>query len=176
MRTRIAVLLLATVGVLPGESTAQRVQSFDDLSSTVRPGASVVVRLDDGRSMSGTIVSLSGDQIEIRRRRGLFRSERLSLPEASVRRIEERDSTWNGTAAGVAAGALVAWIKCRAPRNEEAAWKCLAWVPMAPAVGALVGDAIDRSVRQPLYIASGSRVQVRPLLGAGVGVAATIGF
>jgi hypothetical protein len=142
----------------------------------VTPGASVVVRLDDGRSISGTVASLSGDQIEIRRRRWFFRSERLSLPEASVRRIEERDSTWNGTAAGVAAGALVAWIKCRDPRTEEAAWMCLAWVPMSPVVGGLVGAAIDRSVRRPLYIASGSRGRVRPLLGAGVGVAATIGF
>ena len=176
MKTRIALFMLVALGAPVGDGAAQSpVQSFDSLPTVVRSGAAVLVQLDDGRRMSGKIVSLTDDQIEIRRRRGLFRSERLSLPEVSVRRIEKRDSTWNGELLGFAGGVAAAWFRCKIARDESAAWSCLWWVPIAPAAGTLIGGAIDSANRQPLYLAPGSRVQLRPLR-RGAAIATTIGF
>jgi hypothetical protein len=174
MTTKTALLMLAALGVVSGNAAAQT-QSFDELSASVRPGTAVDLRLDDGRKTSGKVVSITGDRIEIRRRRW-FRTEQLSFPEASVRRIEERDSTVNGELLGFAAGVLAARIRCVGIRTEMDAWSCLGWSVIAPAVGLVSGGAIDGAIRRPLYVATGSRVQLRPLRGGGVGVTASIGF
>ena len=177
MNTRIVFLTLASFGILASHTAAQTpVQSFEQLSIQMSPGVSVVVDLGDGRRTTGKVTSISAERIEIRRRRWNFRTERLSFPERAVTRIERRDSTWNGELLGAAAGAAVAWAKCKATRNNPDDFSCLYWVPVSPAVGTLIGGAIDRAVRQPLYVASDSRVHLRPIAGPGVGATVTFGF
>ena len=179
MKKRIVLLVLALLGVLSGDVTAQTaVQSFDQLVETVTPGMTVVVDLADGHSTSGRVVSLSGDRIDVRRRRGIFRSEQLSFGEESVRRIEHRDSTVNGTLMGIGAGVLTAWVRCKtAGPSYGLDVGCVWWSFFAPIGGGVVGNIIDWSHRRTLYVApGGARIQVAPASAAGIGIAATIGF
>ena len=179
MKKRVVLLALGLLGVSSGDVTAQTaVQSFDELVETVTPGMTVVVDLANGRSRSGKVVSLSGDRIDIRRRRWIFRSEQLSFGEESVRRIEHRDSTANGTLIGIGAGVLAAWVRCKTggPSYGLDAG-CVWWSFFAPVGGGVVGNIIDWSHRRPLYVAPlGARIQVAPAREAGIGIAATIGF
>ena len=176
MKTRSVLLTLAIIGILAVEARAQTpAQSFEDLSTQVSPGTAVVVTRADGRHTDGKVVSIASDRIEIRHRRWNFRTERLSFFEPTVVRIERRDSTWNGELMGTAVGAAVAWTRCRATRQSPDDFSCLWWIPVSPAVGSLVGGAIDRAVRRPLYVA-GARVQLRPIAGRGVSAAVRLGF
>lgn len=167
MKTRIVLLMLGLLGVSSGDVAAQTMaRSFGDLSETVQPGMTVVVDLANGASAAGKVVSLSGDRIEIRRRRWNWRSEQLTLVEGSVRRIDHRDSTWNGELLGFGAGALAAWVRCKTggpPYGVDVG--CIWWSVLAPVGGGVAGHVIDRNHRRPLYVAPGV-----------VGVAATIGF
>jgi hypothetical protein len=167
MKTRIVLLALGLLGVSSGDVAAQTpARSFGDLSDTVKPGMTVVVDLADGGSAGGKVVSLSGDRIEIRRRRWNWRSEQLTLVAASVRRIDHRDSTVNGELLGFGAGALAAWVRCKTggpPSGLDMG--CLGWSLFAPIGGGIAGHVIDRNHRRPLYVAPGV-----------VGVAASIGF
>ena len=80
MAIRRGLLMVAALGVLSGEVTAQEpVQSFGRLSALIRPGTAIVVDLEGGRSISGKVVSVAGDRLELRRRRWNFRSERLAV-------------------------------------------------------------------------------------------------
>lgn len=177
MAIRIGLLVMAALAVLTGEVTAQEpVRSFDQVSAVITPGKAIVVDLEDGRRINAKVVSLSNDRIEIHRRRWNFRSEQFSLPEGSILRIEQRDSTWNGTLLGFGAGALAAWAKCKTTQRYPHSLDCLPWIPIAPAVGAVIGTVIDANVRRPLYIASGSRVRLVTAAGSGVSVVAMVGF
>jgi hypothetical protein len=179
MKKRVVLLALGLLAVSSGDVAAQTaVQSFGDLSEAVTPGMTVVVDLADGRTRSGKVVSLSGDRIEIRRRRWNWRAEQLTFGAGSVRRIENRDSTWNGEFLGAGAGALVAWVRCKTggPRSGVDVG-CFAWSFVAPIGGGIAGHVIDRNHRRPLYIApGGTRIQLAPTHEAGIGIAATIGF
>ena len=179
MKKRIVLLALGLLGVSSGAVTAQTaVQSFDELVQTVTPGMTVVVDLADGRSRSGKVVSLSGDRIDIRRRRWIFGSEQLSFVEASVRRMENRDSTANGTLIGIGAGGLAAWVRCKTGGPSYGLdVGCVWWSFFAPIGGGVVGNIIDWSHQRPLYVAPvGTRIQLAPTREAGISIAATIGF
>lgn len=179
MKKGIVLLALSLLVVSSGDVTAQTVvQSFEDLSDVLAPGMAVRVNLTDGGNMSGKVVSVSDDRIEIRRRRWNFRSERLSFGAGSVRRIENRDSTWNGELLGAGAGALVAWARCKTGGPSYGVdVGCFAWSVVAPIGGGIAGHVIDRNHRRPLYIApGGTRIQLAPTHEAGIGIAATIGF
>lgn len=179
MKKRIVLLALGLLGVSSGVVTAQTaVHSFDELAQTVTPGMTVVVDLADGRSRSGEVVSLSGDRIDIRRRRRIFSSEQLSFGEESVRRIENRDSTANGTLIGIGAGVLAAWVRCKTGGPDYGLdVGCVWWSFLAPVGGGVIGNVIDWSHRRSLYVApGGTRIQVAPTREAGIGIAATISF
>ena len=167
MTKRIVVLALSLLGVSSGDATAQTpASSFVDLSDTVKPGMTVVVDLEDGGSRTGTVFSLSSDRIVIRRRRWNWRQEQLTFAAGSVRRIDNRDSTWNGKLLGAGAGALVAWVRCKTGGPEYGLdVGCLGWSMFAPLGGGIAGHLIDLHHRRSLYVAPG-----------GVGIAATIGF
>jgi hypothetical protein len=126
----------------------------------------VVVDLADGSSKSGKVMSLSGDRIEIRRRRWNWRSEQLTFAAGAVRRIEHRDSTWNGGLLGVGAGVLAAWVRCKTGGPDYGLdVGCLGWSFFAPLGGGIAGHIVDHNYRRPVYVVPG-----------GVGVTATIGF
>ncbi len=167
MKVWIVVLTLGLLVVSSSDGTAQpAAQSFGDLSETVKPGMTVVVGLDDGSRRTGKVFSISGDRIEIRRRRWNWRSEQLTFAARSVRRIENRDSTWNGKLLGVGAGALVAWVRCKIGGPAYGLdVGCLGWSLFAPLGGGIAGHVVDLNHRRPLYVAPG-----------GVGIAGTIGF
>ena len=167
MKKRIVLLALGFLGVSSAGVAAQtNLQSFGNLPQTVQPGMAVVVDLADGSSRSGKVLSLSDDRIEIRRQRWNWRSEQLTFDIASVRRIEHRDSTWNGELLGVGAGVLAAWVRCKTAGPAYGLdLGCLGWSVFAPISGGVAGHIIDRSHRRVLYLAPG-----------GAGIAATIGF
>ena len=167
MKKRIVLLALGFLGVSSTDVTAQTaIHSFGDLSETVRPGMTVVVDLADGSSRSGKVLSLAGDRIEICRRRWNWRSEQLTFAAGAVRRIEHRDSTWNGKLLGVGAGVLAAWVRCKTSGPDYGLdVGCLGWSLFAPIGGGIAGHIVDHNHRRPVYVAP--RV---------VGVTATIGF
>lgn len=178
MAIRIGLLVMAALGVVSGDVTAQEpLQSFEPLSAAITPGTAIVVELEDGRRISANVVSLAGDRLELRRRRWNFRSEHLLLSAPFVRRIEERDSTINGTMIGFGAGALAAWVKCKSSGPGYGVdLGCVWWSFFAPMFGGVAGHVIDGSHRRVLYIAPGSRIQLAPARGVGIGIATTIGF
>lgn len=167
MKILIVLLSLGFLAASSADATAQTaIQSFGNLSQTVQPGMAVVVDLADGSSRSGKVLSLSDDRIEIRRQRWNWRSEELTFDAASVRRIENRDSTWNGELLGVGAGVFAAWARCKAGGPGYGIdVGCLWWSLFAPISGGVAGHIIDRNHRRVLYLAPG-----------GAGIAATIGF
>jgi len=178
MAIRIILLVMAALGVLSGDVIAQEpVRSFDQLSAVITPGTAIVVDLEDGRRISANVVSLAGDRLELRRRRWNFRSEHLLFSAPLVRRIEERDSTINGTMIGVGAGGLAAWVKCKTSGPGYGVdLGCVWWSFFAPMFGGVAGRVIDWSHRRALYIAPGSRIQLAPARGVGIGIATTIDF
>ena len=178
MAIRRGLLMVAALGVLSGEVTAQEpVQSFGRLSALIRPGTAIVVDLEGGRSISGKVVSVAGDRLELRRRRWNFRSERLAGSALGVRRVEERDSTANGTLIGIGAGALAAWVKCKTSGPGYGVdVGCIWWSFFAPVSGGVTGQVVDARHRRALYIVPVSRIQAAPAGGVGIGIATTIGF
>ena len=176
-RRTVLQLLFALTALVPVDSTAQTpVQSFDQLNGVVSPGMSVVVQTADGRRATGKVLSLSGAAIEIDRQLWFFRVRTMSIPAGSVRRVEKRDSTWNGALIGVGIGAAATVAECVATRNNPGDWSCLEWALIAPLAGGAIGEGIDARIRQPLYI-SGPRVQLSPVGGRGrIGVVAAVRF
>ena len=175
MNTRNVLLITLSVGLVASQAAAQTpVASFEELSAHVSPGVAVIVQLADGRRTTGKLTAIDGDRIGVIRRRWNWRKEQMSFTEESVIRIERHDSLWNGSAVGIAAGAAVAWARCRMSRPDD--YSCLAWVPLSPLFGGLIGGLIDNATHQSLYVASRSGVQLRPISGRGVGATVTVGF
>ena len=178
MAIRIILLVMAALGVLSGDVIAQEpVRSFDQMSAVITPGTAIVVDLEDGRRISANVVSLAGDRLELRRRRWNFRSEHLVFSAPLVRRIEERDSTIDGTMIGFGAGALAAWVMCKTSGPGYGVdLGCVWW-----SFSALRCSGSRRSrhrLESPAasYIAPGSRIQLAPARGVGIGIATTIGL
>ena len=171
------LVLFACLALVAVDSAAQTpVQSFDRLADVVSPGMSVVVQTADGRSATGKVVSLTGAAIEIDRELLFFRVRRVSFPGASVRRIERRDSTWNGALIGIGIGVAATAVKCAATKDNPDDWSCLSWALMVPLSGGAVGERIDKAIRQPLYEFT-PRVQLGPIGGGGrIGVVAAVRF
>ena len=174
-RPVIPAFTLLAAALLAIEAAAQPpVQLFEQLSDVAAPGMSVVVKTTDGRSATGKVVSLTDSALAIDKRRWFFRRERVSFPAASVHRIEKSDSTWNGGLIGAGIGAAVSAVQCSRHRNEPQNWACLFWVGAAPAIGVTIGELVDSSIRQPLYVA---RARLEPTGDArGVRVIARVGF
>lgn len=128
------------------------VQSFAGLQRLLTPGERLVVRDKAGKTTKGRLVSLTAGELQIRRRRWNFRTERKTWKEASVRRIQHEDSGWNGSliGAGVGVAAIVTALKlpvCNRPDDL----RCLPVAATGVQVGALVGNAVDKSVNRTVY-------------------------
>ena len=171
-----AMVVITFVAGSRGAAAQANAPSFSDLQALVRRGEQVIVRTMDGRNVSGQVVSLGPDGLELRRRRWNFRSDQQVFVESSIRRIEKRDSSWNGQVLGAGAGVLTAWIACRSIHDPDN-WSCLAWMPIAPAAGSIIGGAIDSAVNRALYVAPQRSVTLRTAAGRGnAGLAVSVSF
>ena len=180
MKPRIIcpLLVLMMFSTVTGDAAAQGpAHSFADLTTVVSEDEPVVVWDAYGRKVTGRVVSVSGDRLEIRRRRWNFRTEHRVFTEATARRVDKRDSTWNGELIGAGAGAFAAWAKCKITAGNPDDWWCLAWIPIAPVVGTTIGHAVDAALNEPLFMRIGNRVALRPVVGrTRAGVAASLRF
>jgi hypothetical protein len=146
---------------LAGQAPAQ---TFADLQPLLKTGQTLIVEDEDGRTTSGRLVSLAGDRLEISSRRGLFGREPRVFSEVSVRRIRQRDSTWNGALIGLGAGVLAAFVANGACTGDHAG--CLSVVVLAPFAGLFVGDFVDGRMNRTVYLpAQPGGIVVAPLLG-----------
>jgi hypothetical protein len=119
-------------------------ESFEDLQTRVKVGDRLEIKTTDGHEVSGKLVWIGGDDIEIERARW-FRTRKYEFPESSVSRIRVIDSTWNGELIGLAVGAAAVGIPCAvapADRLSDEGMACfgLVLVPfwdLASAVGSI---------------------------------------
>ncbi len=111
----IFVLALALSSAAGADEQAESVpaRSFTALQPLLIPGERLIVRDNSGRKTHGRFVSLSGYELEIKRRRWNFRTERRTWTEGTVERIQHEDSRWEGGAIGAAVGLAVAVILAR---------------------------------------------------------------
>lgn len=170
------LVLLAALALTANSAAAQTpAQSFADLQPTVKFGQRLIVKGEDGRTTKGRLVSITGNQLEIRRTRWFFREERRTFTEDSVQRIENRDSTWNGSLIGAGVGGLVMFVSLEVPAcNQPDDWSCMPLL-LSPIAGWVVGDAIDGAINRPVFVSPrGTGITFWPLLGpARVGLAVT---
>jgi hypothetical protein len=164
------VLALALSSAAGADEQAESVpaRSFTALQPLLIPGERLIVRDNSGRKTHGRFVSLSGDELEIKRRRWNFRTERRTWTEGTVEQIQHEDSRWEGGAIGAAVGVAVAAILMRAPQCDE---RCLPLVAVAVPIGIKIGEAVDGSMNLTLYESRFvSRFRIAPAPGLHPGV------
>ena len=169
-----AMVLVAT------DAAAQApVQSFADLQPLIKAGQEVVVWDTDGQKIGGRVVLVSGDTLEIRRPgRFGFGSRRQVFMEASVSRVDHRDSTTvYGGLLGFAVGVAVSVAAYKTSTEED--WNLPEFV-LAPIVGPFIGAAIDGAINRSLYTSptATTRISVAPVFRRtpGAGVYGSISF
>jgi hypothetical protein len=168
--TAILVLALAFPSAAAAEEQAEGLpaRSFSALQRWLTPGERLIVRDKSGRKTHWRFVSLSGSELEMKRRRWNFRSERRTWAEAAVQRIEHEDSRLEGGAIGTAVGVAAAVIMAKSPRCDL---RCLPFIAVAVPVGMVIGEAIDGSINLTLYESpSLSRFGIAPAPGRRPGV------
>ena len=146
----IFVLVLAFSSAAAAEEQAEvlPVRSFSALQPWLTPGERLIVRDSSGRKTHWRFLSLSGNELEMKRRRWNFRSERRTWAEGTVQRIEHEDSRWQGSAIGAAVGVAAGVIMTKTPR---CGLRCVPFAFAAVPVSILVGKAIDGSINFTLY-------------------------
>jgi hypothetical protein len=165
----VLALTLSSAAAAEQQADSLPARSFTALQPLLVPGERLIVRDSSGRQTHGRLVSLSGDELEIKSRRWNFRTERRTWREGTVERIQHEDSTWKGGGAiGTAAGVAVATILIKAPRCDL---RCLPFVVAAVPLGRLIGEAIDGSINLTLYESPFvSRIGIAPAPGLHPGV------
>jgi hypothetical protein len=137
-------------------------RSFSALQPWLTPGDRLIVRDSSGKKTHGRFVSLSGDELEIKRRRWNFRTERRTWTEGTVERIQHEDSRWEGGVVGAAVGLAAIVIMVKSQCDE----RCLPFAGTGVPLGALIGSAIDGSINQTLYASPFvSRFSIAPASG-----------
>jgi hypothetical protein len=141
-------------------------ESFEDLQTRVKVGDRLEIKTTDGHEVSGKLVWIGGDDIEIERARW-FRTRKYEFPESSVSRIRVIDSTWNGELIGLAVGAAAVGIPCAvapADRLSDEGMACFGLV-LVPLLGLGIGGWIDSAFNRVVYEArGGTRTTVLPLI------------
>jgi hypothetical protein len=166
----IFVLVLAFSSAAAAEEQAEGLpaRSLSALQPWLTPGERLIVRDSAGKKTHWRFVSLSGDELEMKRRRWNFRSERRTWAEGTVQRIEHEDSRWEGGAIGAAVGVATVVIMDKSP---SCGLRCLPFMVAAVPVGMLIGEGIDGSINLTLYESSlVSRFGIVPATGLHPGV------
>jgi len=172
---------VAVMSLLLGSDAAAQtpVRSFAELQPLLKPGQTVIVTTDEGGKTAGQVVSILGNQLEIRKG-----GTRYVFTEDAVGRIQHEDGVWNGSLIGIGVGVLLARAfvaKCRStpfperPSGCETAELSYVWDPL---LGWLVGALVDDLIKKSLYVSPRpSPIALTPLVGRGrLGVAVTIQF
>jgi len=143
----VLALALSSAAAAEEQVEGNPARSFSALQPWLTPGERLIVRDSSGRKTHWRFVSLSGDELETKRRRWNFRTERRAWTEGTVERIQHEDSRWEGGAIGAAVGVAAAVIIAKRCGD----WLCLPFVEAAVPVGGLIGEAIDGSINLTLY-------------------------
>ena len=143
----VLALALSSAAAAEEQVEGNPARSFSALQPWLTPGERLIVRDSSGRKTHWRFVSLSGDELETKRRRWNFRTERRTWTEGTVERIQQEDSRWEGGAIGAAVGVAAAVIITKRCGD----WLCLPFVEAAVPVGIAIGEAIDGSINLTLY-------------------------
>ena len=159
--TRRLFVCVATFVVSAQVAFAQEpVHSFQQLQVGV--GQAIVVKPDHGRTMTWSVVSLVGDQLQVERRRWNFKIERKTFTEQTAARIDLRDSTLDGTLIGGGVGLAGAFIIAQTCQAFGCILPFILSVSMGPGIGGGIDQAINRTIYTP---GQPARVTFVPLLG-----------
>lgn len=182
---RALVFAIAFVSIAAGTAAGQAVtpvQSFADLRPLVKTDQQVIVWQTDGRKVVGRIVSVSSDQLELRRPpRFIGRDRHEVYVERAVARIDARDSTLNGGLIGLGLGLLGSVVATITEDRNNDDSNSMAYAVWSPTIGVVAGTAIDGAINRRLFAApSARRVTLRPLFrdkaGRVVGAMAMVRF
>ena len=144
--------------------------SFQQL--TVKPQQRIHVQPTDGKTISWRVVSLTGDQLEVERRRWNFRIEKRIFTQGSVRRIKAHDSSLNGMLIGAGAGFLGGVLIGSICNDLGCLWPAVLSIGMGPSLGIAIDEFRERTIYTPT---AGTTVTLSPLAGPNrFGVAAQI--
>jgi hypothetical protein len=164
----VVVLAFSSAAAAEEQAGGLPARSFRALQPWLTPGERLIVRDSSGRKTLGRFVSLSGDELEIKRRRWNFRTERRTWKEGTVERIQHEDSRWEGGVVGAAVGLAAIVIMVKSPKCDE---RCLPFAATSVQLGALIGSAIDGSINETLYASPFvSRFSIAPVSGLHPGV------
>ena len=149
-------------------------ESFEALNAILDPGYEVVVWDEAGRKTRGRVVSISGEEVVVTRRRrffGRFRSlEELVFGADSITRVEIVDSTRNGVAVGAAVGTGLAFGLWTAALHTNDFGEAFLYAYLAGGAlvfGPIAGHDIDLAINESIYErpSPAPRVTVAPLIG-----------
>ena len=143
----VLVLGFASPAAAEEQAGGGPAQSFRELQPWLTPGERLIVRDSSGRKTHWRFVSLSGDELKVKRRRWNFRTERRVWTEGTVQRIEHEDFTVEGAAIGTVVGVAAAIILDK----SRCDLRCLPFFAAAMPAGLLIGQAIDGSINLTLY-------------------------
>ena len=164
----VVVLAFSSAAAAEDQADGLPARSFSDLQPWLTQGERLIVRDSSGRKTHWRFVSLAGDQLEMKRRRWNFRSERRTWAEGTVQRIEHEDSRLEGGSLGAAVGVAALVIMAKSPKCYL---RCVPFMVAAVPAGLQIGEAIDGSINLTLYespLVSGFRVAPTPGLRPGV--------
>jgi hypothetical protein len=155
-------VLTASLLMLAQVSFGQAAPSHSFQQLTVKPRQRIHVQPTDGKTRSWRVKSLTGDQLEVERRRWNFRSEKRIFTEDSVRRIKAHDSPLNGMLIGAGAGLLGGVLIGSVCHDLGCLWPALLSISMGPSLGIAIDEFKERTIYTPT---AGTTVALSPLLG-----------
>lgn len=171
----LALLALLAPVCAPSVALAQRAP---DWTGKVKLGKPLFVTLDDGVRVEGTAGSVNGEGLVVATPVGV-----RTVMFRDIRKVERRDSLWNGVwigaAVGGALGLSVMLDDSTCPNRTSGCRSEVAAAPMVGAVyGALVGWGIDALVKGRTTIFNGDQGPRLSVAAAPGGVSArlTVGW
>ena len=155
-----AVLPLLLLGVSVAESQGVG-GSFAHLDSQVTVGDNVTVTDVRGRETQGTIAELSASSLSLIAGKALTK-----FVVADVETVSRRDSRWNGTLWGLAAGGVLGALLDRSlveeyGRDDISAGSSLSLIATAAGIGAGIGFGIDAMIKGRRVIYSRPRPPIK---------------
>ena len=114
-------MFASCVLALPRLAGAQQIAtSFDDLTTRVRPGETLIVTDTRGATVEGKLVRLTGSSLDMTIGRNRY-TPPLSIPASNINNIvaTRADKLWNGPLLGLAIGAGVGLLAELGAQNDH---------------------------------------------------------